>query len=59
MEPNQSPWESFLKTGKIDDYLEYCMTRKQEMFASAAGGAVSADATDNKRDRTARPQDRG
>lgn len=48
MKLKQAAWESFLETGKIDDYLEYCKNRKQEMYVSATGGAKPADATDNQ-----------
>lgn len=57
MKPDQTAWESFLETGKIDDYLEYCQTRKQEMFA-AAGGDLQANATDNRWYRAQGLQDR-
>ena len=58
MEPKESPWETFLETGKIDDYLEYCKSRKHEMYVSATGGADSANATDNQWDRPARLENR-
>ena len=50
MKPDINAWNSFIETGRIDDYLDYCLSRKQEMFAAAAGGAQTQDATDHRRD---------
>lgn len=57
MKPDTSDWNSFLETGKIDDYLNYCQTRKQEMYASIAKGAT--DASDDRWNSTVGFQDTG
>lgn len=50
MKPKESAWDIFLETGKIDDYLSYCNTRKQEMYTMATTkGADAAHAIDNDR----------
>ena len=59
MNLDSNAWNSFLETGKIDDYLNYCQDRKQEMYASIAGGAVTPNADDNRWDNTVGPQNRG
>jgi len=51
----KSAWSSFLETGKIDDYLNYCQDRKQELFASYTEGA--SNAADNQRNRVVGQQD--
>lgn len=58
MESREKPWEIFQETGKIDDYLEYCRSRKIEMYTSATGGADSANATDDQWDSPARLKNR-
>lgn len=50
MKPEDGAWDSFLETGKIDDYLGYCQNRKQEMYAATIGGAVTPDAADHRWD---------
>lgn len=46
---NQSTWDSFLETGKIDDYLEYCQNRKQVMYSSATTeGTEPTDAANHQ-----------
>lgn len=57
MKPDNTAWETFLETGKIDDYLEYCQNRKQEMIA-AIGGDTQTHATDNRWYRSKGCQDR-
>ena len=50
MESDKNAWENFIHTGKIDDYLRY--RRAAGIMAEwlpAAEGAVSANATDDKR----------
>jgi len=56
---DKSAWNNFLETGKIDDYLDYCQDRKQELFsaytASYTEGATNA--ADNQRDRVVDAKD--
>lgn len=59
MNLDSNAWKSFLETGKIDDYLNYCQDRKQEMYVSIAEGAVTPDADDNRWDSAVGLQDRG
>lgn len=59
MKFDSNTWDSFLETGKIDDYLSYCQDRKQEIYASNPEGAVTPDAMDNRWDRLIGFQDRG
>lgn len=58
MSTNQTAWDSFLETGKIDDYLKYCQDRKQQMYVSATGGAEATNATDSQWDCPAGLQNR-
>lgn len=55
MKPDHNSFESFLETGKIDDYLSYCQNRKQELYAKFAGGAL--DAVDDRWDNSVGLQD--
>lgn len=42
MKPDYTSFDSFLETGKINDYLNYCQNRKQELYAQIAEGALHA-----------------
>lgn len=55
MKPDHASFESFLETGKIDDYLNYCQNRKQELYARIAEGALNA--TDDRWDNSVGSQD--
>lgn len=46
-----TPWESFLETGSIDDYLAYCTDQKSRMFAACSKGASNTDEADDRGDR--------
>lgn len=50
MKPKETAWENFAATGKIEDYLDYCLARKQSLYTMAGGEAGAADATENHRD---------
>lgn len=50
MNANQSAWDSFVTSGKIEDYLNYCQTRKQALYMMAGGEAEAANATENHGD---------
>lgn len=57
MKKDKNDWNSFLETGKIDDYLSYCHSKKQEIYAAIAEGA--SDAAEDRWNRAVGPQDRG
>lgn len=59
MQIDANPWNSFLETGKIDDYLVYCRNRKQEMLSSIQKGAATPDAADNEWNYPGRLEERG
>ena len=59
MQTEANPWNSFLETGRIDDYLSYCRDRKQEMLSSLQEGAATADAADNQWHCIGRLEERG
>ncbi len=42
MDKDKNAWNSFLETGRIDDYLNYCQSRKKELYAKVAEGASDA-----------------
>ncbi len=57
MDDNKNAWNSFVETGRIDDYLTYCQNRKQELYARAA--EETSDANEDRRSGSVGPQDRG
>lgn|GEM_PF-2830808 len=50
MRAKPTPWESFLETGSIDDYLAYCNSQKQRMFSAQAEGALDTDEVESPGD---------
>lgn len=56
MENDKSPWNSFLQSGKITDYLDYCRDRNQEHREDAE---ETANADKNRWSGAVAPPDRG
>lgn len=54
----RSAWDTFLLTGRVTDYLEYCDTRKKQMLREAKE-AGHIHATDNNRHCSEGLQNRG
>lgn len=55
MKPDNNAFDSFLETGRIDDYLNYCQARKTELYAKIAEG--TSDAAKNRWDNSVGLQD--
>lgn len=56
MKPDRTPYDIFMETGKINDYLAYCRDRGEAVCATATKGAEPGNATENQWNYPAGPQ---